>query len=91
MGKPSSSWFRAASGSGMASVGFTGVVAMLLMATAFLGVTADTSSDDVTALNTFYTSLNSPSQLTNWVAQNGDPCGQSWLGITCSGSRVITM
>ncbi|XP_052148534.1 protein STRUBBELIG-RECEPTOR FAMILY 7-like [Oryza glaberrima] len=90
MGKPSSSWFRAASGSGMASVGFTGVVAML-MATAFLGVTADTSSDDVTALNTFYTSLNSPSQLTNWVAQNGDPCGQSWLGITCSGSRVITI
>jgi hypothetical protein len=45
----------------------------------------------VTALNTFYTTLNSPSQLTNWVSQNGDPCGQSWLGITCSDSRVITM
>ncbi|XP_062211481.1 protein STRUBBELIG-RECEPTOR FAMILY 7-like isoform X2 [Phragmites australis] len=66
-------------------------VATLLLATAFTGVTADTNSDDVTALNTFYTTLNSPSQLTNWVSQNGDPCGQSWLGITCAGSRVITI
>ncbi|XP_006650171.1 protein STRUBBELIG-RECEPTOR FAMILY 7 [Oryza brachyantha] len=88
MAKASLGWFRQASG--MASVSFTGAV-MLLMATAFLGVTADTTSDDVTALNTFYTTLNSPSPLTNWVAQNGDPCGQSWLGITCSGSRVITI
>lgn len=35
--------------------------------------------------------MNSPPQLTNWVSQNGDPCGQSWLGVTCSGSRVTTM
>uniref|UniRef100_A0A0D9VUZ5 Protein kinase domain-containing protein n=1 Tax=Leersia perrieri TaxID=77586 RepID=A0A0D9VUZ5_9ORYZ len=88
MAKASSGWFRAASG--MVPLGFT-AVAMLLLATSFLEVTADTSSDDVTALNAFYTTLNSPSQLTNWVVQNGDPCGQSWLGITCSGSRVITI
>uniref|UniRef100_A0ACD5WXH1 Uncharacterized protein n=1 Tax=Avena sativa TaxID=4498 RepID=A0ACD5WXH1_AVESA len=72
------------------TMGITGV-AMLLLATAFTGVTADTNSDDVTALNTLYTTLNSPSQLTSWVSQNGDPCGQSWLGITCSNSRVITI
>jgi len=78
---------RAASGMALGAAG----VAALLMATVFTGVTGDTNSDDVTALNTFYTALNSPSQLTNWVPQNGDPCGQSWLGVTCSGSRVITM
>uniref|UniRef100_A0ACD5YLM4 Uncharacterized protein n=1 Tax=Avena sativa TaxID=4498 RepID=A0ACD5YLM4_AVESA len=72
------------------TMGITGV-AMLLLATAITGVTADTNSDDVTALNTLYTTLNSPSQLTSWVSQNGDPCGQSWLGITCSNSRVITI
>ncbi|CAL4939822.1 unnamed protein product [Urochloa decumbens] len=70
--------------------GVAGVV-VLLLASVFSGVTADTNSDDVTALNTFYTTLNSPSQLTNWAPQNGDPCGQSWLGVTCSGSRVITI
>ncbi|KAG8063121.1 hypothetical protein GUJ93_ZPchr0003g17320 [Zizania palustris] len=88
MVKASEGSFRAASA--MASLRFTGVAMLLLVATSTV-VTADTSSDDVTALNTFYTSLNSPSQLTNWVPQNGDPCGQSWLGITCSGSRVITI
>ncbi|WVZ57212.1 hypothetical protein U9M48_007622 [Paspalum notatum var. saurae] len=77
------------SASGMA-LGVAGLAALLL-ATAFAGVTADTNSDDVTALNAFYTTLNSPSQLTDWVPQNGDPCGQSWLGVTCSGSRVITI
>ncbi|KAG2638393.1 hypothetical protein PVAP13_2NG591500 [Panicum virgatum] len=35
--------------------------------------------------------MNSPPQLTNWVSQNGDPCGQSWLGVTCSGPRVTTI
>ncbi|KAL0463760.1 UNVERIFIED_CONTAM: protein STRUBBELIG-RECEPTOR FAMILY 7 [Sesamum latifolium] len=27
-------------------------------------------------------------QLTNWKTSGGDPCGESWKGITCSGSRV---
>ncbi|XVF87006.1 hypothetical protein PTKIN_Ptkin18bG0085900 [Pterospermum kingtungense] len=35
-----------------------------------------------------FSSLNSPSQLTGWTASNGDPCGQSWKGVTCSGQRV---
>uniref|UniRef100_A0A0E0LNE3 Leucine-rich repeat-containing N-terminal plant-type domain-containing protein n=1 Tax=Oryza punctata TaxID=4537 RepID=A0A0E0LNE3_ORYPU len=64
---------------------------MLFLAATLSGVSANTDSDDVNALNVLYTSMNSPSQLTNWVSQNGDPCGQSWLGITCSGSRVTTI
>ncbi|CAL5061621.1 unnamed protein product [Urochloa decumbens] len=67
-----------------------GVVVLFLAAAPF-GTNANTDSDDVNALNVFYTTMNSPPQLTNWVSQNGDPCGQSWLGVTCSGSRVTTI
>ncbi|XP_066395290.1 protein STRUBBELIG-RECEPTOR FAMILY 7-like isoform X2 [Miscanthus floridulus] len=67
-----------------------GVVALFLAAASF-GVNANTDSNDVNALNVFYTTMNSPPQLTNWVSQNGDPCGQSWLGVTCSGSRVTAI
>lgn len=38
-----------------------------------------------------YTSLHSPSQLSNWKAGGGDPCGEHWKGITCSGSSVTEM
>ncbi|CAL4937915.1 unnamed protein product [Urochloa decumbens] len=49
---------------------------------------ADTDPNDLNVLNTLFTSLNSPGQLTGWQASGGDPCGQSWKGITCSGSGV---
>ncbi|KAG2646837.1 protein STRUBBELIG-RECEPTOR FAMILY 7-like isoform X2 [Panicum virgatum] len=67
-----------------------GVVVLFLAAAPF-GANANTDSNDVNALNVFYTTMNSPPQLTNWVSQNGDPCGESWLGVTCSGSRVTTI
>ncbi|MBA0662638.1 hypothetical protein Goklo_006726 [Gossypium klotzschianum] len=35
-----------------------------------------------------FSGLNSPQQLTGWTANNGDPCGQSWKGVTCSDQRV---
>ena len=38
-----------------------------------------------------YTSLNSPPQLTGWKSSGGDPCGESWKGITCEGSAVVSM
>nr|CAB3458626.1 unnamed protein product [Digitaria exilis] len=66
-------------------------VVLLFLAAAPFGANANTDSNDVNALNVFYTTMNSPPQLTNWVSQNGDPCGQSWLGVTCSGSRVTTI
>ncbi|CAL9759717.1 unnamed protein product [Musa acuminata subsp. burmannicoides] len=40
------------------------------------------------ALNVMYSSLNSPSQLTGWGSSGGDPCGNDWKGIKCSGSSV---
>ncbi|KAF3772457.1 STRUBBELIG-RECEPTOR FAMILY 6 protein [Nymphaea thermarum] len=51
-------------------------------------VRSDTDQSDVSALNTWYSILGSPSQLTGWSLSGGDPCGQSWTGVTCSGSAV---
>jgi len=45
----------------------------------------------VSALNVMYTSLNSPSQLSGWKSSGGDPCGENWEGIKCSGSSVTEM
>jgi hypothetical protein len=45
----------------------------------------------VAVLNTLFTSLNSPGQLKGWQANGGDPCGESWQGVTCSGSGVTAM
>ena len=45
----------------------------------------------VQALQVLYTSLNSPSQLTNWKNGGSDPCGESWKGITCDRSAVVSM
>ncbi|XP_022715382.1 protein STRUBBELIG-RECEPTOR FAMILY 6-like isoform X1 [Durio zibethinus] len=47
-----------------------------------------TDQGDASALGVMFSSLNSPQQLTGWTANNGDPCGQSWKGVTCSGQRV---
>ncbi|XP_074563005.1 protein STRUBBELIG-RECEPTOR FAMILY 6-like [Curcuma longa] len=55
------------------------------------GVGGTTDQNDVSTLNVIYVSLNSSSVLTNWVANGGDPCGQSWLGIECTGSAVTAI
>ncbi|CAA7018524.1 unnamed protein product [Microthlaspi erraticum] len=47
-----------------------------------------TEASDTSALNTLFTSMHSPAQLTQWTASAGDPCGQNWRGVTCSGTRV---
>ncbi|KAM7265860.1 hypothetical protein ACFE04_003543 [Oxalis oulophora] len=54
-------------------------------------VRCTTDSSDVQALQVVYTSLNSPSQLTNWKATGGDPCVESWKGVTCQGSAVVSI
>lgn len=51
-------------------------------------VNGDTDQQDVSALTNLYTSLQSPSQLTQWSSSGIDPCGQSWKGVYCSGSAV---
>lgn len=45
----------------------------------------------VSALNGMYGTLSSNSQLNSWTSNNGDPCGQSWRGVSCSGSAVTEM
>ncbi|PPS13021.1 hypothetical protein GOBAR_AA07609 [Gossypium barbadense] len=50
-----------------------------------------TDSSDVQALQVMYTSFNSPSTLTNWKTNGGDPCGESWEGVTCEGSAVVSL
>ncbi|KAK3025120.1 hypothetical protein RJ639_043902 [Escallonia herrerae] len=51
-------------------------------------INGDTDPSDASVLRSMYSSLNSPGQLTKWSSSGGDPCGDSWKGITCSGSRV---
>uniref|UniRef100_A0A5B6ZUS8 Protein kinase domain-containing protein n=1 Tax=Davidia involucrata TaxID=16924 RepID=A0A5B6ZUS8_DAVIN len=54
-------------------------------------VEATTDPSDVQALQVMYTSLNNPSQLTGWKATGGDPCGESWKGVSCQGSSVVSI
>nr|GMD06960.1 protein STRUBBELIG-RECEPTOR FAMILY 8 [Ipomoea batatas] len=54
-------------------------------------VRAATDPMDLQALEVIYTSLNSPSQLTGWKANGGDPCSESWKGVVCQGSDVVSM
>ncbi|KAG8634325.1 hypothetical protein MANES_17G027800v8 [Manihot esculenta] len=54
-------------------------------------VQCNTDPADVQALQVMYTSLNSPSQLTNWKSNGGDPCAESWKGVTCEGSAVVSI
>ncbi|GAV78063.1 Pkinase domain-containing protein/LRRNT_2 domain-containing protein/LRR_6 domain-containing protein/LRR_8 domain-containing protein [Cephalotus follicularis] len=66
-------------------VGFFLIVSLNILTTL---VHSKTNSPDVSALNVMYTSLNSASQLNGWQSSGGDPCSDSWEGITCSGSSV---
>ncbi|CAN6449162.1 unnamed protein product [Victoria cruziana] len=54
-------------------------------------VRAATDQADVGSLQVIYTSLNQPPQLTGWKTNGGDPCGESWLGVSCSGSSVVSI
>ncbi|KAK4480780.1 hypothetical protein RD792_011631 [Penstemon davidsonii] len=68
------------------------VVAVVAAAAVLIGILSSTNAltdpNDASSLNSLYMGLNSPPQLTKWVPSGGDPCGESWMGITCSGSRV---
>ncbi|KAK7412695.1 hypothetical protein VNO78_04251 [Psophocarpus tetragonolobus] len=52
---------------------------------------ATTDPSDVQALQVMYNALNSPTQLTGWKIGGGDPCGESWKGVTCEGSAVVSI
>ncbi|XP_041023290.1 protein STRUBBELIG-RECEPTOR FAMILY 8-like isoform X2 [Juglans microcarpa x Juglans regia] len=54
-------------------------------------VRGTTDPSEVQPLEVLYAALNSPSQLTNWKSSGGDPCSESWKGITCEGSAVVSI
>ncbi|KAF5472751.1 hypothetical protein F2P56_009444 [Juglans regia] len=66
------------------------VVLVLILASMPL-VRGTTDPSDVQSLQVLYTALNNPSQLTNWKSSGGDPCSESWKGITCEGSAVVSI
>lgn len=45
----------------------------------------------VRALQDLYRALNNPPQLKGWRLDGGDPCQESWTGVSCSGSSVICL
>ncbi|KAL4366449.1 hypothetical protein GQ457_05G025240 [Hibiscus cannabinus] len=61
---------------------------LLFLGTLVSLVHSKTDSPDVSALNVMFKSLHTPSQLSGWKSSGGDPCGDSWEGITCSDSSV---
>ncbi|KAF8414136.1 hypothetical protein HHK36_002135 [Tetracentron sinense] len=54
-------------------------------------VSATTDPSDVQAIQVVYSSLNSSSQLIGWKSSGGDPCGESWKGVTCEGSAIVAI
>lgn len=66
-------------------------VIVVILAAITGGLHGATDQQDVTALQGIYTNLGSPQQLNGWSANGADPCGQSWKGVSCSGSSVTSI
>ncbi|KAG5573029.1 hypothetical protein H5410_062795 [Solanum commersonii] len=69
------------------------LVAILANFSSFVNGDTDPSDDDFCLVFSICSEspvyhLNSPGQLTKWNANGGDPCGESWTGITCTGNKV---
>ncbi|XP_058076320.1 protein STRUBBELIG-RECEPTOR FAMILY 2-like [Magnolia sinica] len=60
----------------------------IFWAVLFSETSAVTDPLDVATLQGLYISLNFPPQLTGWKFVGGDPCGESWEGIKCSGDAI---
>lgn len=64
---------------------------IVLFAVSLVVVHATTDANDAQALQVLYGALNNPSQLTGWKSSDGDPCGESWKGVKCDGSAVVSL
>uniref|UniRef100_A0A453T223 Leucine-rich repeat-containing N-terminal plant-type domain-containing protein n=2 Tax=Aegilops tauschii subsp. strangulata TaxID=200361 RepID=A0A453T223_AEGTS len=62
----------------------------MLVAAAALAARAVTDASDVIAMNGLYVSLGSPS-LPGWIPNGGDPCGEGWQGVTCTGTGITSI
>nr|XP_016470054.1 PREDICTED: protein STRUBBELIG-RECEPTOR FAMILY 2-like [Nicotiana tabacum] len=63
--------------------------AILLFGVLFFQAFARTDDLQVQALRDLYRALNSPTELKNWKLEGGDPCEESWTGVSCYQSSVI--
>ncbi|XWS56205.1 hypothetical protein CRYUN_Cryun09bG0066200 [Craigia yunnanensis] len=64
------------------------ITVLVFSASLFLESKATTDKPDVVALNGLFKALNYTSQLKGWKFDGGDPCGDFWTGVACSGSSV---
>ncbi|KAK5791983.1 protein strubbelig-receptor family 8 [Gossypium arboreum] len=69
----------------------TELILVGLVISVFIPAQCFTDSTDVQALQVLYTSLNSPTELTNWNSDGNDPCEESWKGVACEGSAVVSI
>ncbi|ESQ40611.1 hypothetical protein EUTSA_v10012782mg [Eutrema salsugineum] len=67
------------------------LAAILLTVMLFVVAETDTDALEVSALQDLYKSLNNPQQLRGWRSEGGDPCGEAWMGISCSGSSIVEL
>ncbi|KAL9255100.1 STRUBBELIG-RECEPTOR FAMILY 8-like protein [Drosera capensis] len=82
----------AAAAAGGGGVGCWNMLLALIAVNLWFGVAVGiTDSNDVQALQVLYGALNNPPQLTGWKLSGGDPCGESWMGVQCEGSAVVSL
>ncbi|KAJ8442341.1 hypothetical protein Cgig2_011264 [Carnegiea gigantea] len=77
----------------MAVLSFTSSFSLVFLIASFIAfafVRANTDANDVQALQVLYGALNNPS-LSGWKSSGSDPCGESWQGVKCDGSAVISL
>ncbi|MCD9644491.1 hypothetical protein HAX54_032715 [Datura stramonium] len=55
----------------------------------FFQAVAPTDDLEVRALRDLYRALNSPAELKKWKLEGGDPCEESWTGVSCHQSSII--
>ncbi|KAI5585738.1 hypothetical protein BDE02_06G165200 [Populus trichocarpa] len=66
-----------------------GFVVIVFLAILSFQASASTDASDVIALQDLYKALSNPPQLKEWRLDGGDPCGESWTGVSCAGPSVI--
>ncbi|KAL9399709.1 hypothetical protein Peur_008670 [Populus x canadensis] len=66
-----------------------GFVVIVFLAILSFQASASTDASDVIALQDLYKALSNPPQLKEWRLDGGDPCGESWTGVSCAGPSVL--
>ncbi|WOH09925.1 hypothetical protein DCAR_0729386 [Daucus carota subsp. sativus] len=64
---------------------------LLVFLALVLQASAETDEHETKSLQDLHRTLNIPSQLKGWRTNGGDPCAESWTGVTCKGSSVVQL